>query len=339
MPKIVLSYRRADSAAVAGRIFDHLVAHYGKDAVFMDIDNIPYGDDFRVHIGEALEATDALLVVVGPRWLDPDEETGAVRILEENDFVRVEIETALKKAIPVIPVLIDRTLMPKPAQLPESLKPFAFRNAADIDSGRDFQVHMERLLRSMDKSLAARRKPPAPATDVGLAASQIRIERVPGETAAASTPKPGPEAAPSSRTAPASAIDFRGEPRLSWRWIAWLAVTVVPMVASAATNPRDMVPGAVIPLAIAAVSGAAQSLIAARNIRRMIAFGIFAGTIWMLSVLLATAASGRSASAGELMLGLPVFVALMASVTMAGYGIGVLLRRWLRGSSAGQPKT
>src|SRR5579862_4367431 len=150
MPKIVLSYRRTDSAGIAGRIFDHLVAHYGKDAVYMDIDNIPYGVDFREHIGEALNASDALLAVVGPHWLTPDE-TGVVRIQEETDFVRVEIETALKKGIPVIPVLIDRTPMPKPTELPEGLSAFAFRNAADIDSGRDFQAHMDRLLRSMDR--------------------------------------------------------------------------------------------------------------------------------------------------------------------------------------------
>lgn len=119
MPKIVLSYRRSDSAGVAGRIFDHLVAHYGKDAVYMDIDNIPYGVDFREHIGKALDASDALLVVVGPDWLTPDE-SGVVRIRKENDFVWTEIEIALTKAIPVIPVLVDRTRMTKPAELPRA---------------------------------------------------------------------------------------------------------------------------------------------------------------------------------------------------------------------------
>jgi len=67
--------------------------------------------------------------------------------------VRLEIETALAKKIPVIPALIDRSRMPKATDLPESLRPFAFRQAADIDSSRDFHAHMDRLIRSMDQLL------------------------------------------------------------------------------------------------------------------------------------------------------------------------------------------
>jgi hypothetical protein len=152
MPKIVLSYRRTDAAAIAGRIYDRLASHYGKDSVFMDIDSIPFGVDFREHIGNALANSDILVAIIGPNWLGVDVE-GAGRINDETDFVRVEIETALQKKIPVIPVLVERAPMPKPNQLPESLKAFAFRNASDVDSGRDFHSHVDRLLASMDRML------------------------------------------------------------------------------------------------------------------------------------------------------------------------------------------
>ena len=117
MPHIIVSYRRSDSAAIAGRIFDRLTSHYGKGSVFMDIDNIPFGIDFRDHIKGALTHTDILIVIVGPKWLGPVKR-GRNRIEEETDPVRIEVETALRRAIPVIPVLVDGTSMPKPDALP-----------------------------------------------------------------------------------------------------------------------------------------------------------------------------------------------------------------------------
>jgi TIR domain-containing protein len=68
MAKIFLSHRRQDSAAVAGRIYDRLRAHFGDDAVFMDIDSIPFGEDFREHIDAVVGKCDVVLAVFGPRW-------------------------------------------------------------------------------------------------------------------------------------------------------------------------------------------------------------------------------------------------------------------------------
>jgi len=69
VPKIAISYRRADTEVIAGRIRDRLAGRYGDEAIFMDIDNIPYGKDFRVHISEAIVQSDILLVIVGQRWV------------------------------------------------------------------------------------------------------------------------------------------------------------------------------------------------------------------------------------------------------------------------------
>jgi formylglycine-generating enzyme required for sulfatase activity len=150
VPRIAISYRRADTEAIAGRIRDRLAARYGEDAIFMDIDNIPFGKDFRVHISEAIVQSDILLVIVGQRWLGAGRG-GAKRIDDETDFVRLEVETAMNNAVPIIPVLIGSARMPQPAQLPESLKNFAFINAAPVDTGRDFRQHVERLIRSIDQ--------------------------------------------------------------------------------------------------------------------------------------------------------------------------------------------
>jgi formylglycine-generating enzyme required for sulfatase activity len=148
---------------MTGRILDRLADRYGDDAILMDIHNIPLGKDFRVHISEAIVQSDILLVIVGPRWLGAGR-SGSRRIDSETDFVRLEVETALSNAIPIIPVLVGSARMPQPAQLPESLKNFAFLNAAPVDTGRDFGQHVERLIRGIDQ--IPDRSAPRPATSV-----------------------------------------------------------------------------------------------------------------------------------------------------------------------------
>jgi formylglycine-generating enzyme required for sulfatase activity len=159
VPKIAISYRRADTEVMAGRIRDRLADRYGDEAIFMDIDNIPFGKDFRVHISEAIVQSDILLVIVGRGWLGT--RGGNRRIDDETDFVRLEVETALSNAIPIIPILVGSARMPQPAQLPESLKNFAFLNAAPVDTGRDFRQHMERLIRGIDQIPDRRATSPA----------------------------------------------------------------------------------------------------------------------------------------------------------------------------------
>jgi TIR domain len=173
MSKIIVSYRRSDSAAITGRIFDRLVDRYGEESVFMDIDRIPFGTDFRHHIQDALQGADILLAVIGPTWLGKTGD-GRTRIQDEADPVRVEIEAALKQGLTVIPVLVDNATMPGAADLPESIRDFAYINAAPIDVGRDFRQHMERLTRSIDgivgtdkaamEAVLARGYPDAPKT-------------------------------------------------------------------------------------------------------------------------------------------------------------------------------
>jgi TIR domain-containing protein len=150
MPRIAISYRRSDSAPMAGRIFDRLSAHYGEDSVFMDIDDIPFGIDFRNHIREVLLRTDVLIAVIGPDWLGRND-AGAARMQAEKDPVRVEIETAVEHKTAIVPVLIDGAKMPESAELPPTFGNFAYLNALDIASGRDFRLHIERLIAAIDR--------------------------------------------------------------------------------------------------------------------------------------------------------------------------------------------
>jgi hypothetical protein len=145
---IILSYRREDSAGVTGRIFDRLTQEFGTDRVFMDIDSMPAGVDFHDHLQEILAHCGALLVVVGKSWRSQRKGQPA-RIMDPDDWVRIEVETALDRGIPVVPLLIDGASLPTREQLPESLWPLLRRNALPVDSGRDFHAQLTRLVRDL----------------------------------------------------------------------------------------------------------------------------------------------------------------------------------------------
>jgi hypothetical protein len=184
MPRITISYRRADSLDITGRIFDRLAEHFGREAVFRDIDNIPPGADFRRHIERVLDESDIVLAIVGPRWIGPDDKHR--RLASPADPVRIEIETALCKKKPLIPVLVSRAVMPHPDALPDSIHDFAYRNALQVDSGQDFEVHVGRLIRAMERILRIDEERAADQAVQGHAAVKQAALRI------KPTPKPQP---------------------------------------------------------------------------------------------------------------------------------------------------
>ncbi len=162
MSKLFISYRRDDSADVTGRLHDRLKGHFGDGTIFLDIDTIPFGMDFRQCIGDAVNQCDVLLAVIGDHWLDArytdGPHQGGRRLDDPHDYVRIEIESALARGIPVVPLLVGKAAMPAHAHLPDGLKDLAFRHAAQARSGPDFQGQVDRLIRGLDQLLAKKRE-------------------------------------------------------------------------------------------------------------------------------------------------------------------------------------
>jgi hypothetical protein len=150
MATIFISYRRDDTADVCGRIYDRLEGHFGTPNVFKDVDSIPAGADFREALERMVERCDVLLAVIGPKWAGPLYADGRRRIDLPGDFVRTEIELAMKRAIPILPVLVYDARMPAPETLPPSVAPLAYRNALTVRSDPDFRRDMERVIRSIE---------------------------------------------------------------------------------------------------------------------------------------------------------------------------------------------
>jgi TonB family protein len=147
---IFISYRRSDSQGEAGRVFDDLVTHFGEHKVFIDVAGIEAGRDFRKAIEESVAQCDVLLVVVGPEWLNVKDQSGASRLNDPADFVRIETASALRRDIAVIPVLVRGAEMPRAEQLPEDLKGLAYRNCVELTHVRwksDIQLLIEALRR------------------------------------------------------------------------------------------------------------------------------------------------------------------------------------------------
>ncbi len=146
MAQIFISYRRGPTGYVAHLLAEQIKAEFGPKAVFMDIDNVPLGVDFRDYIGAAVSECQVLLVLIGDDWLTARLPDGTRRIDAPGDFVRVEIEAALQRGIPVVPILTNTASIPVESELPASLRLLAFRNAAELRSGRDLKSQMQGLI-------------------------------------------------------------------------------------------------------------------------------------------------------------------------------------------------
>src|SRR5688572_28567344 len=152
MPKqsIFISYRRQDTAAYAGRIYDRLAAKYGAPNVFMDIDRIEPGQDFVDAINHSVAEAGVLLVLIGREWLKMTDKSGVPRLDNPEDFVRLEILAGLEQKAVMIPVLLADAEMPSAQALPAPLQPFARRNAIEISDSR-FHSDVDRLIEAIEK--------------------------------------------------------------------------------------------------------------------------------------------------------------------------------------------
>jgi hypothetical protein len=150
--RIFISYRRQDSAGYAGRLFDRLSNRFGQSNIFMDIDAIELGVDFVQRIQEAVGSCDVLLAVIGPSWLTVTNTNGQPRLSDPNDFVRVEVLTALQRDIRVIPLLVQGAHMPNEKELPAELTALARRNGMGIEHA-SFDSDVNLLVTKLEKIL------------------------------------------------------------------------------------------------------------------------------------------------------------------------------------------
>src|SRR6187551_33792 len=157
---VFISYRRADSSADAGRLYDALRRRFGRENLFMDVDSLRPGEDWVDAVEAAVVRCDVLLAIIGPTWAVAKDSEGEFRLHKELDRVRLEIEAGLRNEKPVIPVLVEGASMPTSDQLPDSLKPLLRRHAVRI-AHSTFESDLASLVRALKIIDKARHPKPA----------------------------------------------------------------------------------------------------------------------------------------------------------------------------------
>ena len=156
MPKIFISYRRDDTQYVTDSIYDHMIRHFGEDNIFLDVENIPFGINFRKYLAQQVAFNDVVLVIIGPDWARIMQE----RAEQDNDFVRIEIESALQQEKLVIPVLVKDAQMPNFSDLPDSLSELQWLNLAPIRRKPDLDEDCKRLAEGIKQALGVTESEP-----------------------------------------------------------------------------------------------------------------------------------------------------------------------------------
>lgn len=162
MSRIFINYRRTDSEGYVGRLYDHLVQHFDPQDIFMDVNSIEPGADFVQTLEDAVAVCDIFIAMIGPQWLHAVDANGERRIDQWNDFVRIEIASALRQNKLVIPVLVGQAKMPTPKDLPEDLHLLARRNAIELSHQR-FSYDVAQLISAVKNAAPTRTALKAPA--------------------------------------------------------------------------------------------------------------------------------------------------------------------------------
>ncbi len=155
MAGIFINYRREDAPGVAGRLFDHLATKFPRRLLFMDVDAMKPGIDFVKQLDAHVAQCGVVIAVIGPHWLDAKDQSGRRRLDSSSDYVRIELASALKRDIPVIPVLIDGAAMPLEESLSDDLKSLARRHALELRHTR-FNDDAEAILRALQDLVPSR---------------------------------------------------------------------------------------------------------------------------------------------------------------------------------------
>jgi len=155
MARIFISYRRADSGESARKLYDALSPHFH---VFMDVEGILVGKDFRAIIEREIIQSDVVLIVIGPQWVSITDEAGMRRLDKPNDLVRIEAEMALRHEKIVIPVTVAGAAMPSADAMPASLSNLPFLNGERIRPDQH-DSDTARLIRQIKRALGLEVEP------------------------------------------------------------------------------------------------------------------------------------------------------------------------------------
>jgi len=157
--KIFISHRHSDTQSDCRALKSDLQKHFGKENVFLDIENLEPGIKFAEAIEKTLAQSKVVLVAIGPDWFGAKDENGVSRLFQPKDWVRREVAASLgSNDTRVIPILLKGVTIPEVDQLPDDLKSLTELQAAEIDNKRwDYDVN--ELVKVLEKIIPKKRDP------------------------------------------------------------------------------------------------------------------------------------------------------------------------------------
>ena len=161
MPKIYISYRRADSENIAERLYQQLLKSFDAADLLIDRTLIKPGDDWQEALQAGLDRCDTMLVLIGPDWLTVTNNEGQPRLWVDDDWVRYEVEYALRNQsrIRLIPVLVRNAHLPAEGELPESIRSIAYLFASPVSEGSNFFSDVTNLVEAINQDTPASKAP------------------------------------------------------------------------------------------------------------------------------------------------------------------------------------
>jgi len=183
MSTVFISYRRQTTAGEARALFNDLVTRLGKGSVFMDVDSIALGRDFRGVLQKTLGSVDLMLVIIDKDWISVKDDKGKIRLENPSDYIRLEVEAALKRDIVVTPVLMNGAQMPSPEELPAEIRDLAYRNAFEVSFTR-WESDVNEMIRRLGLA------PPEPAAKIETADLPAAPQTAPSASSEIQRPLP-----------------------------------------------------------------------------------------------------------------------------------------------------
>jgi hypothetical protein len=176
--RIFVNYRRDDSSGYANSIYQSLVVRFGADQVFMDVDTIAPGENFDQRIDQTLSTCDIVVAVIGREWLTASDGRGP-RLASPDDYVRLELERAIARNIPLVPTLVHGATLPQAEELPQPLRPLVKRHAIELRNA-SWNADVGRMVEAFEE-LASQIRDSSATPDVGdlLAKALDHVQRVP----------------------------------------------------------------------------------------------------------------------------------------------------------------
>ncbi|MCW5664129.1 MAG: toll/interleukin-1 receptor domain-containing protein [Piscinibacter sp.] len=250
---VFINYRRDNTAGEARALFNSLVQQLGAERVFMDVDNIALGRDFREVLRQRLDDCEVMLALIGRGWADARDAAGQRRLEQPNDFVRLEIATALQRNVAVTPVLVQDARMPSADALPDDLKPLAFRNGFEI-SHQTWDSNVRELVARLGLAPAGHSDAPRSRTPMLAGAAMLAVAAAAGAWFAMQEPPAPPT--PTAAATPDTAVAPAPAP-------ASVPPAPAPALPAAQEAPREIPTPAPVMAAAAVPSPSVQALVAA----------------------------------------------------------------------------